>query len=246
VLGLVSKRMPLWGFHLVLYMTFVAAIAVAVLQHRRDRREPLLIGMLAWSGTFGLLAASYFLGRSDTLKLVSLFSAWSFALALLVVVVVRDLVARPRSWPGLPAIMVLFAFGLAAVSLGETPTPGALLAHWAEPAPTPIYKELPAASFVAAETTRGEKVAILIPMGHRIAYDIGVTNVSPYTYLEAIITRRQLRTLLDAIRTSHARKIFAPDATLPFEHRLAFEAEGFTERALSSAGYSEWVQSATR
>jgi hypothetical protein len=242
VLGLVSERMPLWGFHLVLYATFVAAVGVAVVRARRDGRDPLLTGMLAWSGAFGLLAASYFAGRSDTLKLVSLFSAWAFALALLVVVVVRDLAARPRTWPGLPAIMVLFAFGLAAVSLGETPRPGGLLAHWREPAPTPLYKEPLAANFVAAHTKHGEKVAILIPMGHRIAYDVGVDNVSPYTYLEAIITRRQLTVLLDAIRTSHAHKIFAPDPILPRQHRLAFEAEGFVQRALSPAGYSEWVQ----
>jgi len=244
VIGLVSERMPLWGFHLVLYATFVGAIGVAVVRARRDGRDPLLTAMLAWSGTFGLLAASYFAGRSDTLKLVSLFSAWAYALALLVVVVVRDLVARPRTWPGLPAIMVLFAFGLAAVSLGETPRPGTLLAHWRDAAAVPLYKEPQAASFVAAHTTHGEKVAILIPMGHRIAYDVGVDNVSPYTYLEAIITRKQLRVLLDAIRSAHARKIFAPDAILPRQHRLAFEAEGFARRALSPAGYSEWVRSA--
>lgn len=139
--------------------------------------------------------------------------------------------------------MVLFAFALAAVSLGETPTPWSRIAHWSDPWP-PVYKEPAAARFVAAHTTRGEKVAILIPMSHRIAYDIGVTNVSPYNYLEAIITRRQLNVLLDAIRTSHARKIFAPDDILPRQHRLAFLSEGFSERAVSRDGYSEWSKGA--
>jgi hypothetical protein len=100
VLGLAGLPMPTFGFQLVLYVTFVAAIAAAIVRALRRDPRPALTGMLAWSGVFGLLAASYYVAGSGTIKLAALFSPWALCLAFLVIVVLRGLAARRWQRPG--------------------------------------------------------------------------------------------------------------------------------------------------
>src|SRR4029077_15558968 len=107
----------------------------------RHEEDSLLTGMLVWSGTFGLLSAGYFLGRSEVGKLIALFSAWGFALALLTVVVVRALAARGWRRPGIPELMVLCGFGLATCALAQLPSPRHQLRRLGQLAPgyvTPV------------------------------------------------------------------------------------------------------------
>ena len=81
--------MPSIGLHLVVYVTFAAAIAVATRARLAASRDALLTAALGWVGIFGLGAGAYFAGRSHPQVLIDLFSAWALALALLGVVVVR-------------------------------------------------------------------------------------------------------------------------------------------------------------
>jgi hypothetical protein len=244
VLGLVAMRMPLLGFHLVVYATLVATIGVAAVRLVRGERDVLLTSMLAWSGTFGLLAAGYYVGRSDTLKLVSLFSAWAFALALLVVVALRALAGVERRRPGLADVMVLVAFGLAICSLAETPTPWSQRDRLREVTPTPVFKQEEATRFVAARTRPHERVAILIPLGHRIAHDVGIVNVAPYSFIEEMVTRPQWQTLLDAVHREHVHAIFLPDDLVAYEQLRLLSLAGFSQRARASR-YAEWTDAAS-
>lgn len=239
VVGLLSLRMPLLGFHLVLYATFVAAIVTAaVLLARRDEGT-LLASMLAWSGVFGLLAGSYFVGHSDFFKLGGLLSAWALALVLLVAAAVRSLAARGWRRPSLAEAMVLAGFGVAICSLAETPTPWSQAQRLGRTTAQADYKFPDAAAFVAERVGRGQRTILLFSLGHRVAYDIGVRNVSPYPYLEAIVTRRQFQTVLDVARREHVHDIFAGDQKLARAHRAALAAAGFSPRA-SLIGLSDW------
>jgi hypothetical protein len=239
VLGLVAMPMPTLGFQLVLYATFAAAIAVAAVRVVQRREDRLLTGMLVWSGVFGLLAGSYYIGRSDTLKLVSMLSAWGFTLALVVVAIGGDLLARRRRLPGLAELAVLFGFGLAICSLVQLPAPGRELARLRQRYPAPTA-EPTASRFVAAQTRPGERVAILIALGHRMAYDHDIVNVAPYSFIEEMVTRAQLRTLLDTVRREHVHKLFLPTSHMPPEHLRAFAHAGFAQHAVRDA-YSEWT-----
>jgi hypothetical protein len=242
VLGLVSLPMPVMGLHLALYATFVAAIGVAVVRLVSEDADRLLTGMLAWSGVFGLLAGGYYVGRSDALKLVSLFSAWSLAIGLLTVVVVRALAGRGWRRPRVVEVLVLFGFGLTAYSVAETPDPQSQIARLSAPAPPPTY--VPAAlRFVAERTTPGQHVAILIASGHRIAYQLGITNVAPYPFLETMVTREQMRTLLDTIRREHAHAVFTPNEQMTLEHAVALIKAGFKPRS-TRLDYTEWTDAA--
>ena len=54
----------LLGVHLLIYLTYVAAIVAATVRMRRGARNRVLTGMLAWAGVFGLGAGFYWVGRS--------------------------------------------------------------------------------------------------------------------------------------------------------------------------------------
>ena len=72
-----------------------------------------------------------------------------------------------------------------------------------------------------------ERVAILIPMGHRVAYDLGLVNVSPYASLESMPAQRQLQETIDALRESGGTRLFAARyQTLP-DVDAAIRAAGF-------------------
>ena len=77
--------MPTLGLHLVLYVTFAAALVLATVRRGigRPHDRSALTGALAWAGVFGLGAGAYFVGRSHPHVLIDLFSAWSLALTLL-------------------------------------------------------------------------------------------------------------------------------------------------------------------
>src|SRR6185312_12852466 len=78
--------MPGFGFHYAVYVTFAGALVLAAVRALERRDDVLVTGLLCWVGVFGLGAGSYYAGRSHPDVLIDLFSAWSFALALMLVV----------------------------------------------------------------------------------------------------------------------------------------------------------------
>ncbi|MBS1868769.1 MAG: hypothetical protein JSS99_03815 [Actinobacteria bacterium] len=233
-LGLLSLPLPTASLDLALYATLVAAIAVAAVRVARAARDVLLTSMLAWSGVFGLLAASYYVARPDDLKLVALFSAWGFAIALLTIVCVRALAAREWRAPTLAELLVLFAFALAVVSLTGMRSPVPRISAIARGGHASFRGRI-AEPFVSRFTRRGDKVAILIAEGYRIAYDLGLDDVSPYESENAVVTRRQMATLVDAIERAHVRMLFTPnpgwnpvgDSLAPNAHLRVFLHRGY-------------------
>ena len=240
VLGLAELPTPLAGFHLVVYATLAGAIVVAAVRVARREADVLLTGMLAWSGVFGLLAGSYFMGRADPLKLAALFPAWGLALALLVVVALRALAARDWRRPSLAELLVLFGFGLMVCSLAQAPSPSHELRRLRPANAEAIYEQPDAHRLVGRSTHAGEHVAILIPMGHRIAYDLELVDVAPYAFLDEMVTREQFRTLLDAMRDQRAHKLFVLSDHLAAAHRRALARAGFARRG-ALAQYSYWT-----
>jgi hypothetical protein len=210
-LGWFSLPLPQLGLHLAIYATLCGAIAVATVRMVSGDGDVLLTGMLAWSGVFGLLASSYYLGRSDEIKLAALLSLWCFALALLMVVCVRALSARGWRAPTPAELLVLFGFALAVSAIGHLTSPTYLVRRLrSSPSlPAPHYR-LATERQIGGLVARGEKVAILLPEGFRIAYELGLDNVAPYQMQNAVVTRRQFRTLLDAITRERVTDVFLP------------------------------------
>lgn len=208
-LGLLSMPLSTWGLHLAMYLTFAAALATAVVRSSQRVDGRTLTGMLAWSGVSGLFLGGYYVGRPDVYKLTTLLSAWSFALTMLTVACVLELSARGWRRPTLPQLLVLFGFGLSLCSLSRVTLPQEPIAQLTKQYPEPQY-EITAEQLVRKYTEPGETVVILAPMSYRISHAVGVRNVAPYGYMNAIVTRSAMRTLITTLRREHVRTVFTP------------------------------------
>jgi hypothetical protein len=255
--GVTMLPMPALGLHLALYATFAATLVVATVRAVGDvatgaggghvvsgsglPRDRALTAMLAWAGVFGLGASSYFAGRSHPEVLISLFSAWTLALALLGIVVVRAARGAQRRWPTIPEVAVLAGLALAACSLAQTPTPWSQLDRIATAGPpnSPIQRWDARAFVAAAHAARGERVLILIPMGHRIAYELGLVNVAPYVSAISMPAVRQLGEALAALRASGGTRVFAFLGQVLPDQQQAIEEAGY-HRVRGSADYAEY------
>jgi hypothetical protein len=245
--GFAMMPMPTLGMHTVIYVTFVAALAVATVRALSssgpdDGRA--LTGMLAFVAVFGLGSGSYYAGRSHPEVLVTSFAAWSLALALLTLVAARRLAAQPGRWSEPAVVLCLFAFCLAACSLAQTPTPWSQLDRLQRTG-EPTLRAPRGQAFVAAHVRRGERVAILQQLGHRIAENVGVTNVSPYTTSFATPAVSQLVDVVRALRAEHGRKVFVPTtpSAIP-DVRPALAAAGFGRVAADAEGDELWIDGA--
>jgi hypothetical protein len=235
VYGFGMFPMPRLGLHLAIYATFVAALAVATVRAVQAEPDRLLTGMLAWSGVFGLGASAYFVGRSTPDTLPATFFPWAFALALLMLPALRGF--RSATWrrPPLAAAACLFGFGVMACSLAQTPTPWSQLDRLQRTAP-PILASPHGQSFVAAHTRPGERVAILGLLSHRIGFNTGVVNVSPYSNSLVIATEHQLEETIAALRAEGGRKVFVDLKLSEAELQGALEAAGFAYDSVGESG----------
>lgn len=207
--------MPGFGFHYAIYVTFAAALVLAAVRALERRRDVLLTGLLCWIGVFGLGAGGYYAGRSHTDVLIDLFSPWALALALLLVVAVRAIRARPSRLPTAAEVAVLVGFGLAACSIAQTPTPWSQLHRIRESAAEQPFRPLLAEAFVRRHTTRGERVMIAVDLGHRIAYDVGVDDRFPYANRESMPTNDQWLLAVRTAQREHVRALFVPTPFIP-------------------------------
>ncbi|MGN6189684.1 MAG: hypothetical protein ACTHOE_12365 [Conexibacter sp.] len=239
--GVTMLPMPTLGFHLVLYATFAAALVTATVRALRGARQRSLTALLAWSAVFGLGASSYFAGRSHPEVLISLFSAWMLSLSLLGIVAIRALAARAGRRPSVAEVAVLAGLALAVCSLAQTPTPWSQIARIARGGPpnSPIQR-FDARRFVAeAHAVSGERVLILIPMGHRIAYELGLVNVAPYVSMISMPAVEQLAESLAALHREGGRRIFAYLGQVTPEQQQAIQEAGFV-RVRGTSDYAEY------
>ncbi|HEX5145490.1 MAG TPA: hypothetical protein VFV85_00600 [Conexibacter sp.] len=214
------------GLHTAIYLTYVAAIVCATVRALEGAPNRTLTGLLAWAGIFGLGAASYYVGRSHPDSLISTFSAWSLAVALLALDAARRVAASPSRRAGAAPLLAFAALGVCVCSLAQTPTPWGQLRRIASDAPpsvaispTPYVPDPRTRSFFATlaygprdfyYAGRGAPVAIMITGGHRIADAFGVSNVSPYSGLTSTVTKQQLQQVVDALRAAGGNTLIMP------------------------------------
>jgi len=205
--GLAMQPMPGFGFQYALYAAYAAGIVLATVRVVGGRRD-LLTAMLVWSGVFGFGSAGYYVGESRYLHLIFLFSAWALTLALLLVAVLEGITSRASRRPSPAELAVLAAFGLAVCALAQTPAPWTQLDRITSSTPQPLLAHTAAERFVASTARRGERVAILFPMGHRIAEDLSLVNVAPYANEDLVDTSEQLDVVVHALRAAHGARFY--------------------------------------
>jgi hypothetical protein len=215
------------GLQLVVYLTYVAAIGTATVRAIDRAPNRVLTGMLAWSGIFGLGAASYYVGRSHSDSLISTFSPWALTLALLTVHCAARVAASPLRRAGIAAFAVFVGIGVAACSLAQTPTPWEQLQRLTSHAlpemdisVTPLKPDPATRGFYATVPygprdfyeKRGAPMVIMITGGHRIADAFGVVNVSPFSGIGSVLTVNQMAEEIAALRAAGGNTVIMPAA----------------------------------
>jgi hypothetical protein len=233
---------PLLGMSTIVYLTYVAAIGTAIVLALRRSGDALLVGLLMWSGVFGLGAGSYYVGRSIPEVLTNTFPAWALAVTLLTVAALRGLAAREGRRPLPIELACLFAFGLLVCSLAQTPSPTAQARRIAADGPR-YLRQQPESAFVAAHVRRGEPVLMLTELGHLIAYRLGIDDMTPYSGSESIQTVEQLDEALAALHDAGGHSVFiAVNNLTPASMRSALAQRGLQRVAASSEASLElWV-----
>ncbi|HMJ01304.1 MAG TPA: hypothetical protein VK506_00085, partial [Conexibacter sp.] len=249
--GFAMLPMPRLGLHTLLYVTFAAALVVATVRALGANadtegdaddpgRERVLTGLLAFSAIFGLGTGSYYAGRSHPEVLVASFAIWSFTLALLTFIVVRRLAAQESRWPEPAAAICLVAFCAAACSLAQTPAPWSQLDRLGQTT-EPVFREPAGQAFVAEHVQRGERVAILMLLGHRMGENLEVQSVTPYTGSQSMPAVEQLDETVSALREEGGRKLFLSTTDTAPEVRPALREAGFALEADDANGTELWV-----
>jgi hypothetical protein len=241
---------PTLGLHVVIYLTYVAALGTAAVRAMRDEEGRMLTALLAWSGIFGLGVGSYFMGRSHSEVLVSMFSAWTLALVLLAIALARDVISHPGRRSVLVVFATIFGLAVASCSLAETPAPWTQIER--------LRHRTPSLDVATAELKRvlrrygdGKPEAILSTLGYREAYEAGVENVAPYAGVQSIMTVEQLDETLSALRKTGGHLLVLPMATpgdgfyrdvckAGFSYMTAYENVNFEVLAGQKRGLTLW------
>ncbi len=254
--------MPELGLHVVLYLTFSAALLTASVRHVSGAANRPLTGMLGFAGILGLGAGSYYAGRSAASNIISLFPVWGLAVALLAWVSLGALRSARldrarRHRVVLPAMAALAAFATMATAAVRFPVPWRQIDRLASSDGTPCpasessasacrdwsigrYENSAPESFVRARTRPGESIEILGGFGHGIAEDAGVVDVTPFT-APSIVTAQQLERALGALQDDHGCKVFS-FGSFP-EYKSYLRRDGFVPVAHDRyAGLTEWEQ----
>lgn len=239
---------PLIGFSTVIFLTYAAALGTATVRALRREPDRLLTGLLAWSGIFGFGAGAYYMGRSHPEVLINMFPAWAFSVTLLALVTLRGLAAQERPRVTAPAVACLLGLGVLVCSLAQVPRPWSELERVRTAGPAFEFQVgeggRTTQRFVAAHTAGGEAVVLMMPLSHRVAYLVGVDDVTPYTS-PSIFTVEQLDRTLERLREAGGSKVFiAPD--MVDDIPLQLSREGFERRAISDNEIELWSDAPVR
>ncbi|MGO9761764.1 MAG: hypothetical protein ACLP1Q_10965 [Solirubrobacteraceae bacterium] len=240
---------PALGFHIVIYLTYVAAIGLGTVRAIRGDRGRLLTGLLVWSGVFGLGIGDYYMGRSSPEALPSMFSAWTLALALLTLAAVRGIARDPQRRLTVAHAGVFLGLGVAACSLAQTPAPWTQVARLSRTA-APVDVASPALKRILIRYGGGRPEAIMNVLGPRVAYESGIVNVSPYLGTLSVLTTQQLDATLHALTAAGGRLLVLPLANTfndvylaaceaGFSFIRSFEVD-FEQEAGKPSGFSLW------
>jgi hypothetical protein len=217
---------PWFGFWVVIYLTFAAALVVAATMAVKRSTDNVAVGMLAWIGIFGLGIGSYYMGRSHPQVLVAMFSTWSLAIAFLVCVTVRSAASSRRRLG--PAQVALFVgLGLTVCSLAQFPAPWQSIERLGRSAPVEILQPADETAFVAANSKPGEKVVLLTSLGQRASREAGVDDVMPYSGILSMPTKQQLTETLTRLREEGGNSVYLRETEAWPEIIPALERKGF-------------------
>ena len=230
--------MPALGLHIPMYLTFIGALIVSAVRHVRSTHDRTATAMLAYAGVFGLLASSYFAGRSLPWQLMLLFPVWGFTLALLAWMAIPEL-RHPRRGPiarsFVPSCAAVTGFGIMVAAIATFPLPWQQIERITTPGPA--VNDVPAVERFLEERTSPDEAIVLLgaPSDHRVAERAGVNNVSPWNSAVSVFSEREVLRALAELEEGQGTKVFLRPAGALVEELLA--DSGPVAEVLASRGF---------
>jgi hypothetical protein len=224
------EPMSFLGLHWALYATYVAALLVAAVRFVRRDHDRTTTAMLAFSGTFGLMTAMYFVGRSTPFQLVLLFPAWGLALGLLTVTAVAALRSAREDRSRLrriliPSCAVLIGFGVMVSAIARVSPPWRQIDRLSSGGHDLGVQA--ATGYVEAHTAPGEHVLIMATVpGHLVAERARVVDVSPINGLTALLSQAEIDRSLKQLEDEGGTQVFEGASGLP-EFADSLRARGY-------------------
>lgn len=215
--------MPRWGLQWLIYITFMAAIFVAVYKKLNHDKSPLtsqeriIIGLLIFSGVSGCGIAMYYVGRSLEKVMVAIFTAWSFSLLLLIWEQFNDwknnwsyFSQQDRLIRYIPTIILLFSYCSFVGNILTTPSPFIQIPRIISSNDGSYQQTIEnSAIFIKSNTHPGEKVTIIHNLGHEVADAAQVFNIFPYARAAgSLIMKDQINKIMFQIEKEKVNKIF--------------------------------------
>jgi hypothetical protein len=211
--------MPSLGLHWAVYATYLAALLIAAVRFVRRDPDRTTTTMLAFSGTFGLVTAMYFVGRSSQFQLVLLFPAWGLALALVAFTAFNALRSARYDRARLrrvlvPACAALIGFGVMVAAIGRLSPPWRQIDRLGGQGHGLDLQD--STDYVEAHTAPGEHVLIIgTPAEHLVADRAGVVNASPINGLTALISPAEADRALNQLEDESGIQVFENARALP-------------------------------
>jgi len=227
---------PTLGMHVVIYLTYIGAIGTATVRAITREHGSLLTGLLSWSGVYGLGIGVYYMGRSTPEAVVMMFSAWTFALALLTILAIQQIARHPKRRVTIAHCAVFFGMGVAACSLAQTPAPWSQITRLQARA-APIDVASPALRQLLIAHGGGKPEAIMSVLGHRVAYESGITDISPFAGMISIFTIQQFDETICALRAAGGNLLVLPLANTFEGFYVAARQAGFTALGSSEVDF---------
>jgi hypothetical protein len=236
--------MPALGLHVIIYLTFMAAIGRGLFGNPEHR---LVNGLLLYFGVFGCGAMMYYVGRSHHLVLISVFSPWACAFLLLAYALGRAILERKEPVGVLhflhaPALLLGLGLLLCVWQIRSFPNPVHQVARLQMRGAKPWPDIDRIVEFVRAHAACGENVIITYPYGHLIAYEAKVNNVFPFAQGESLILRAQVDRVMEAMGHHGVMRVFGV-----FEPELAdaLTRQGFRP-SICVESFSLWERRVAR
>jgi hypothetical protein len=226
------EPMPFLGLHWALYATYLAALLVAAIRFVRRDTDRVTTVMLAFSGTFGLATAMYFVGRSSQFQVILLFPAWGLSLALLartaLLALRSDRGDRPRLRRAvIPACAALIGFGVMVAAIGRVSPPWRQIDRLSGQGHG--LRLAAATDYIRANAAPGEHVLIMAALpGHLVADRAGVIDESPINGLTSLISSAEADRAVNQLQDAGGTQVFDGASALP-EFARILQARGYVQ-----------------
>ena len=229
--------LPGFGLHFIILATFIGSIFTAISTQLSLHDQPNTLksneifmhrlenGLLIFSGVFGAGALFYYVGRSHWEVLVAIFPAWIFSLMLLS----WKTFQQRQNWGSLdqkeklirliPYSLLFMGYIYLIPQAFSIPSPVAELRRLALNTEKYVTREKKLLEIIRAHTLLGEKIGIIYPLSHLLAYRAKVVNVFPFSQNGSLALISQIQMTLQAFNNNSVSTVFG-DVPTELENQL--------------------------